>query len=158
MADEVHAILLGTSTDLVKNAKLLNASGAINAKIARFVADPQPKGVAIIIDAKKRAKMFEDISQFGITDVRTKQALCLAVLRSDIDAHVANKQKELTKNGSVALNEEQKTAFAGALVKYRNFIVQSLIPSIQDIAVSYGVLEEVKADVNVAAPAPAVAQ
>jgi hypothetical protein len=146
--NELALILAGTSPDLVKNAKVLGKSFANNKAIANFVADPTPKGVSIIIDAKKRSDMFDAINQYGITDVKTKQAMCIAVLQSDIELHVAGVHSKLTNKGSIELSLTQKDALANALVKYRNFLVKQLTPAVQEIALAMGVTEEV----TVAAP------
>jgi hypothetical protein len=152
VAVELADIMNATTSDVVKNAKLLNKSFGIDKTLANFISNPEPKGVSIVIDKVKRAKMWEAVLDAGmLTDLNKKRALCLASLNADIELHVKSVADKLTKKGSVHLTEEQKDAFTKALVKYRNAVERQIMPAINDIAIELGLATEKKVQAEVPA-------
>lgn len=154
VADELATIVAQTSGDPVKNAKALNKSFGYDKQIANFINDPMPKGVALLLDDDKRNKMWDAIQQAGmLTSVKDKRVLALAIVQSDIDAHVKSVADKLTRKGSLTLSQEQKDDFVAALAKYKHAIEVSLIPQVKKVLVELGVADYVEQNV----PAPAVA-
>ena len=157
---ELTALLAATSNDPVKNAKVLAKSFGIDRQIAKFINKPEPSGLVILIDSKKRAAMWEDIQKAGaLTDVNRKRALCISVIQGDVDQHIIEVHKKLTRNNTVALSDDQKNDLASALNKYRVAVIKQILPAMDQLAVELGVAEvENVVDVKEAeAIAPALA-
>ncbi len=152
VAAELAEVMNSTTGDVVKNAKLLNKSFGIDKALASFIANPEPKGVTIVIDRAKRAKMWELVLEQGcLTDLNKKRALCLASLNTDIELHVKTVADKLTKRGSIKLTEEQKESLVKALAKYKSAIERQIMPAINEISVELGLAKE--KPVEVEAPA-----
>ena len=140
LQNELSILLDATSPDMVKNAKLLAKGFQKDAKFNRWLDGDFTEGLTVIVDEKKRDSMFKAVNAHGFTSVQYKQTLCIAIIQGDVDAQVARKHEEVTKD--LTLDNSQKEKHAVKLVAYKSFIEKRFLAAIKVVALDMGVLEE----------------
>lgn len=140
-----------------KAARILSKAIGKDNKLNRFLASKVDQGYSFFTDKKRRDKILDNIqSAFGFTDVKGKQALIIKILTGEVESEVNAKRVELTKG--LDLTEEQKAQLVKKLAEYRNFIAKDLQTAALELALEFGVADEVKEVKPAVAPAPALAE
>lgn len=150
---EVDALLAEITLPMGKAARVLSKSFGGDAKLNRFLTGKIDSGYSFFTDAKRRENILSICENgFGYSGVPMKKALIVKILEGTVDAEVENKRKELTRN--IELNDEQKTQLVKKLAEYGRFLRNDLQKAVGEIALHFGVTEEVEANANEPVPAP----
>jgi hypothetical protein len=119
-----------------KSARALAKGYSRDAKLNNFIKASESgfeKGNSFYLDKERRQRVFDACNHVGVTSIEAKQGAAIAIVQSDIDFEVARKISEVTAKGTLKLNGEQKAALETASKAYRKFLIDKLIPSVQDM-------------------------
>lgn len=151
---EVDELLANITLPMGKAARVLSKSFGADAKLNRFLTGKIDNGYSFFTDAKRRENILAVCETgFGYSGVPMKKALIVKILEGTIDSEVENKRKELTRG--IELNDEQKEQLVKKLGEYGRFLRNDLQKAVGEIALHFGVTEEVEAKIEANEPVPA---
>jgi len=144
-SDEVATILAGLQgITREKAGKLVVKSFGIDKRLNSFLNADFSKGLSVFTKKETREKLFKAVESWGITDHSRKQALILAMAESDVEEQVREKVAEVTLNGKLPMNVEQKKQFDAQVIAYRSFLEKDMNAGICEFGIFLGVAQEKK--------------
>lgn len=142
-SDEVNVILAGLlGITREKSGKLVVKSFGYDKRLNSFLNADFSKGLTVFTQKEKREKMFKAVESWGITDHARKQALIINMAQSDVEEQVREKIAEVTLNGKLPMNEEQKTQFDKQVKAYRSFLEKDMNAGICEFGIFLGIAAE----------------
>lgn len=141
ITDEKVAAYLGQFVDypLDKAARLLSKSYTKDRQLNNFVKASEEnftKGFRFFVDGSFAEKVKSEVmaGSIGMTSKEEKSALALHIAQKGIENAVDEKRVSLTRG--LTLDDEQKETLASALIKYQQFLVTKLMPSVHKMLVT----------------------
>lgn len=153
-ADVAALLLEMEGHSKMKTAKILVKSFNADKKLNAFFNAKFESGLTIFTKEASLEKLFKAIADHGTTDDRRKQALVIAMRDADVEADVKAKIKELTLDGTLALNKEQQEKLASKAVEYRNFLKDGMTRGLTKIGLYTGAFEVVEVEEPAVAEQP----
>jgi hypothetical protein len=127
---------LSQFVDVGQAQRALSKGLTRDAKLNNFIKASETgfeKGNGLYLDKERRARIFEACSYVGMTSIEAKQAAALFIVQTDVDSAVEAKRLNVTANGTLELDNEQKASLEGALKKYSQFLSTKIRPAVQDM-------------------------
>lgn len=118
--------------------------------LTKFLKGDFGRGLKLFTDKEYRAKLIESLT-FGLVDIKQKQALVIAILKSSVEDAIAAKMNEITKNGLVALSDEHQELVAAKMEAYEKFIRHQVDAVAIEIGLMVGALDVIHTEEKVPA-------